>query len=472
MIAAIFGILICFGLGWTLLGLVHLRAPFSWINFYIKSGLIIGLGFGITSINYFFKLVFDIPDSWFYFLESCFFGIFLILLIWVNRGYISNPSPALAPKENKPKPSNYFQSIVILMFCIFVAGFILINLNLPHGDWDSWAIWNHKARFFYRSLSENRLNIMEDFNYFSFSHADYPLLTPLSIARIWSYGGKEIIFIPSAINFLFLVAIALILYGAVSHIKNRWNALFSIIALFGCSSFLKQSAIQMADVPISYFLLCSLVLFALHDYEKIQGKQYLIMAGIFVALSAWTKNEGLLFLCSIIFARFILVIFYFGFSKVSREIIWVVVGALPVLLVVTIFKVWYYSPNDLISANSLPHIAGFLIDPDRYWLILKSFCQESFKLGKGLFFILPILILLFWKTKYDDQKFNLHFILLVIIFILTGFFIIYLTTLPNLQWHLDTSMRRLLLQILPSALFAVFTYISISDAYIPKCLKN
>ena len=381
MIGTILGFLICFGLGWSLLKIVRLRAPFLWINFYIKLGLIIGLGFGVTSIIYFFKLVFDIPDGWFYFLELSFFGIFWILILWTNREYISDPSPVLSQKENGPKPSNYFLSIVILMLCIFVVGFILINLNFPHGDWDSWAIWNHKARFFYRSLSENRVNIMDDFNHFSFSHPDYPLLTPLSIARIWGYGGNEIIFIPSAINFLFFVGIALILYGAVSHIKNRWNALFSIIALFGCSFFLKQSANQMADVPISYFLLCSLVLFALHDYEKIQGNTYLMMAGICVALSAWTKNEGLLILCSIIFARFILVIFYFDFSKFSREIIWFTVGALPILLVLTLFKVMYYSPNDLISANNLSHVAGFLIDPERYWLILKSLCQESFKIG-------------------------------------------------------------------------------------------
>lgn len=472
MIEAIFGFLICFGLGWILLRVVQLRAPFLLINCYIKLGLIIGLGFGVTSIIYFIKLVFDIPDGWYYFLEFCFFGIFWILFIWENRKYIPDPPPVLSQKENEPKPSNYFLLITILIFCFFVAGFILINLNSPHGGWDSWATWNHKARFFYRSLIENRTNIMDDLNHFSFTAPDYPLLIPLSIARIWSYGGEEIIFIPSAINFLLLTAIALILYGAVSHITNRWNGLFSIIALFGCPFFLKQSANQMADVPISYFLLCSLVLFALHDYEKIQGKTYLLMAGIFIALSAWTKNEGLLFLCSIIFARSILVAFYFGFSKFSREIIWFAVGALPVLLVLTLFKVRYYSPSYLISINSLHQIAGFLIDPERYWLILKSLCQESFNLGKGLFVIMPILILLFRKKKYDDQKFNLHFILLVIIFILTGYFMAYLITPLNLQLHLDISMRRLLLQIFPSALFAVFTYISISNAPIPRFLKK
>jgi len=227
----------------------------------------------------------------------------------------------------------------------------------------------------------------------------------------------------------------------------------------------------MADVPISYFLLCSLVLFALHDYEKTQGKQYLIMAGIFVGLSTWTKNEGWLFLCSIISARLILVIFNSGLSKSFREIIWPLVGAAPVLLVVIIFKVKYYSQSYLISGNNLHQIAGFLIDPERYWLILKSFFLESFKVGKGLIFILPILILVFRRTKYEGQKINLRFILLAIIFILTGFFIVYLTTPLDLQWQLNTSMRRILLQLFPSTLFLVFTYISISNTYIPKWLK-
>jgi len=472
MIEAIFGSLICFGLGWALLRITQPRTPCLLINCHIKLGLIIGLGLGVTSINYFFKLVFDIPNNWYYFLEFFFFVIFWILFAWVNRKYISDPPPALSQKENESKPSNYFLLITILIFCFFVAGFVLLSLNFPHGEWDSWAIWNHKARFFYRSLMENRTNIMGDFNHFSFAHRDYPLLTPLSIARIWSYAGEEIIFVPSAINLLFSIAIALILYGAVSHITNRWNAIFSVIALFGCASFLKQSANQMADIPISYFLLCSIILFTLHDYEKTQGKSYLILAGIFIALSAWTKNEGLLFLCSIIFARFILVVFYFGYSKFFREIIWFVVGSLPILLVLALFKVWYYSPSYLISVNSLHQIAGFLIDPERYWLILKSLFQGSFNLGKSLFVILPVLILLFQEGKSGNPKFNLHFILLVIIFILTGVFIIYLITPLPLQWQLNTSMDRILLQIFPSALFSVFIYISIPDTSIPRFLKK
>ena len=70
MIEAIFGFLICFGLGWILLRIIQLGTPFLLINCYIKLGLIIGLGFGVTSINYFFKLVFDISDNRFYFLEA------------------------------------------------------------------------------------------------------------------------------------------------------------------------------------------------------------------------------------------------------------------------------------------------------------------------------------------------------------------------------------------------------------------
>src|SRR5262249_55515882 len=56
----------------------------------------------------------------------------------------------------------------------------------PYGDWDAIAIWTSHARYLYRDGPFWQKTILNTF------HAEYPLLTPATTARVWRYMGQEI----------------------------------------------------------------------------------------------------------------------------------------------------------------------------------------------------------------------------------------------------------------------------------------
>ena len=75
-----------------------------------------------------------------------------------------------------------------------------------------------------------------------------------------------------------------------------------------------------------------------HNYKSV------MLAGIFAGLSAWTKNEGLLFLLCVIITRLVIIIFRKGFGFYLKEVVWFMIGLLPVLLIIAYFKTQYAPP--------------------------------------------------------------------------------------------------------------------------------
>jgi len=474
MINGVIGFFVGGFLGGALLKISQIKPSASNGSFCLYGGLLVGLGFGLTSLIYFFKLVFNISNFRFIVFEAALCFAFIISIRIFKKNNFPQPTASHSLQKPETNISNNFKLILIFIICSVLLGFILYALNHPYGVWDSWAMWNQKAQHLIRAFNEGRTNILNDFKVYPFDNADYPLLIPLSIARIWIYGGKEISAIPFVVNFLFLIGITLTLYGSISFLENNLCGIFSIIALLSSWDLLRMSADQMADVPLSFFFLGVLVLFVLKDNleEDRMKRNYLMMAGVFSALAAWTKNEGLVFFFCVILAQLIVLFFKKRYLKGIREILWFVCGALPILGIIVLFKVNYGQQNDLIANISFSRVLECILDPIRYWSILKSFSVEFIKLNKGLVVILPLLIILFKKSENPLNPGSGQFIFLTFLLIGCGFFFVYLITPHDLEWHLATSMRRLILQLYPSIIFIVFSQVSIPENSIPGWLRK
>ncbi len=364
------------------------------------------------------------------------------------------------PKSDLALPFAFF-SIFALSFTIF----ILHSLKNPHGGWDAWAIWNMRARLLFRS-SDQWKNAL--FGRFGFPHPDYPLLIPSFISRCWKYLNKETTLVPVLLSMLFTFSTVGLLFSIIAISRTKNQGYLAALVLIGTSFFIKEGAAQCADVPISFYFLASILLFFLYDWTEGNNKNFLILAGLAVGFAGWTKNEGLLFIVSIIAARFILCVSKKGAKKFLNEMAFFLMGFLPILIIIIYFKFRLVPPNDWISLKLLTiegslTIISRLKDISRYFVILRVFLFRN-----RIINILPLLIIYLalvgirTEKKYRE---NLTFPVLILSFMIIGYFLVYLITPVDLYWHLITSSNRLFLQLWPSLLFIYFLIVN-SNSYL------
>lgn len=342
-----------------------------------------------------------------------------------------------------PKPKSKDNAPLWLHFTFYLflvlnlSTFIFLYLQDPHGGWDSWAIWNMRARFLYRQGDDwqDAFSPLLDW-----ALPDYPLLLPASVARLWSYGQSETTLIPFAVSLFFTFGTMGLLYFGLKEIKNKPHALIASLVWLGIPLFMTQG--QTADIPLAFFILAAFLLL------RTQGSSVLV--GFVLGLACWTKNEGILFALTFLLARMI------G-SRSLREIPLFLLGMLPSLIILLYFKIHIAPASYLFENQTLSGILEKLMDPSRYILILEAFFKQFTNREWNWF---PIILLIYpflmgCKIERKDNP-TLTTVLLAIGFMLLGYGLIYLLTPRDLQWHLDNSLNRLLLQLGPLFLFYYF----------------
>ncbi len=424
-------------------------------QFSIKSSFAVGLGLGISSCIFFvYLLVFGPSKVNFVVIEiPLLAALSLILLYAIKR---KNSVTNLEQSSELPLKwgfQSFLSASFYIAFILAMIVFILESLNNPHGSWDAWAIWNMRARFIFRAGDEWTQAFS---NLYSWSHPDYPLLVSGNVARAWSYIGSETTTVPMLLALLFTFATVGLIVSSLSHIRSHSQGLLAGLVLLGISYFIENGAGQCADVPFGFFILSSIVLFCLQD--RVGGKclQFVFLSGIMAGFSAWTKNEGLLFLIAVIIGRFVVLVPKKGWRVYLREMLSFIAGLLPILIIIVYFKAQLAPPNDFLSAQGLKSTIGRLTEFSRYLIVGKSFLTEFYALVKTRLIIFPI-CLVFLGLSYEKQyKTSSYSSFLMLFLMLSGYFIVYIITPADLEWHLDTSLKRLLLQLLPSAIFTFF----------------
>lgn len=411
-----------------------------------------GLGLGISSIFFFvYLLFFSRYTVGFIVSEAAVIILFISLLLFKKRRVISKIGPPSRPKSKISLPI-LLSFLIISLSAVYV--FVCFSLRNPHGDWDAWAIWNLRARFIFRSGAEWKDAFS---NLLSQSHTDYPLLIPGIISRCWYYIGNDTVIVPIMISFLFLSATAGLLISSISKISGRNQALMAGLVLLGTPFFIVEGASQYADVPLSFFFLATIVLFYIKDEFKEDKYRILLLSGLTAALAAWTKNEGILFVSSVILAHSVTVIFSRGLREYYREALPFFAALMPILFILLYFKINIASGSNIFSGQSLDLIIQRLTDFARYLKVGKAFVNKTFFFADGLLAGLFLYGLLLGRRITKKVASIIPY--LIICCMILGYFLIYIITPRDLDWHLRTSLERLLLQLWPSFIFIFFVNI-------------
>lgn len=336
---------------------------------------------------------------------------------------------------------------------IAIGSFVAASSVFPHGEWDAWAQWNLRARFVFRGFSDATWH-----NAFApvlaWSHPDYPLLIPMSVARLWIYAGTETLIAPIGLSGLLAAATAGAAGVAVARTRGAARGCLAAAAIVACPSFVRYSAAQCADVALGFFVLSAFILWA--EAEAAPGRRdYWMLCGASAALAGWTKNEGLavlaIFLAVLAFDRAM----HAG-RRGMRDTAWVLAGAAPVVLVIVVFKMTLAPPSYFTAEQSLAQAAGSLMDADRVRLVSLAMAREIWLTGATVVGVVPVLAAFAIARGIDAESPSASRAAVpAVLCVLVVYMMAYLVTPKDLAWQLRTSLDRLVLHVVPTLAWSV-----------------
>ena len=427
----------------------------TWEDLLLRVCLGAGVGHGITSCLFFlWLLLHGRADRSYLAVEAVVLAILLGAFLLRGRARTA-PAPAAPPPP--PAPLRYGRLVTAAFLASLGVAVVLIVdsvLRLPHGTgWDAWSIYGIRARAIILGGNQWR-------DAFSglllWSHPDYPLLLPLSTARVWLYAGSEIRPAQAILTAVFALATVGVLYATLATLRSRTQGCLAGLVLMGFTTFVDYAASAYADVPLLFFFAATFALIALRQQPGLESHRWLVLAGLTVGLAAWTKNEGLLFVICFLVAHLVVNVSAARRGSYPRELLFLGLGLLPVLAIILYFKARLPPPNDLMAAFGRRTLAN-LRDPHRYLRIARAFrAQLTYYSGHGVSFanLLPIYLVCMGATLQHRKSMTQMGLTLCLM--MAGCFFVYVTTPYDLGWHLDTSLDRVLMQQWPGFVLLYF----------------
>jgi hypothetical protein len=315
----------------------------------------------------------------------------------------------------------------------------------PHGTWDAIGIWNLRARAIARGAPDWAAIVSPALDW---SHPDYPLLLPVTIARLWAYAGSESTAIPAVVATLFVAATAATVVISVSRLRGWVAGLLAGTALLAARTYVAQSSCLCADVPLGFFALAAVSCAALALRQS--DAALLVLAGGAAALAAWTKNEGLVLLA-------LLGLFVAAVTRSPRALARVTLGAAVPMVAIAIFKVTL-APSSYLLDQGADALASKLGDQSRWMLVAGRFGDLLPAWGEvpgGAFAGLGLAVALTLQPDWAAARRAL-FALLVAAGMLAAYGVVYVITPADMRWQIATSFDRLVTQLWPAVVWAGF----------------
>lgn len=383
-----------------------------------RSIIATGIALGGISMLYFLSLVLRLP-----------FAVALLFILGVPGAFVwwfFKKTQAAADEQSY---------ITRLPLNILLTGVALIvvksqSLALKYGGWDAWTIWNYHARFM--ASADHWTNLFSG----TIDHPDYPLLVPaLNGFFLRLSAGAGATMIPFIFSFTVTLFIPVLIY-----METRLQSIIAAAAIFllmaGDNFFLQNSLTQYADAPLAFFFLGALVCITYAENDR----KYLVLAAACLGCCAWTKNEGIIL--AVVFITFYLRVFFS-----PKNLLYTLVGLIIPLVTLFVFKRFYAPSNDIVSKQGLATWHQLFM-VDRYKLVWSHFVQEldqNFYYAKVGFALYVLLCLL--GKKWPGKQF------LMVTTCIAAYLMVYILSTKDLEWHLATSLGRLLLQLMPAMMF-------------------
>jgi len=360
-------------------------------------------------------------------------------------------------------PIKWLKRLVIILLLITSGSFGLKTfIEDPHGTVDTRIVWNYRARWMFRGGDQwehafytpvaSDGELIDDQG-----HApDYPLLITGSVYRGWELIGDDHVVIPIMIAGLFTFGTYLLLYASLALLRNRNQGYLAVLFMLVSTQFMHLGTDQYGDVPLAFFILSTIALFALKDRHSSISLQTIILAGLTTACAAWTKNEGLVFFVLVILVRFIGQIGKQDWSNLAKEFFYFLLGTLPIMGTLIYFKLNFAPRNDLVNIYNLKQSVVHLLNPDRYLIVISEILKKVYFFNDKIVILMALYLLFSGFDRSGKVKKPILSHVLLLLLMVCGYAFAFLITTYDLRWHIDSSLRRLFIQLWPAWVFLFF----------------
>ncbi len=307
-----------------------------------------------------------------------------------------------------------------IAIAIYAAAYASFAVAGAPWHWDFWMLWGLKARTYFEhgGIDFRFLRAHE------FVHADYPQLIPLNLAFPMILTGA---WNDRWLGFLFAawaLAAALVVRDLAARELPPHAASAAALAMLALTS---SRYIGLAETPLIAFSLTGL-LFARRAILGDPSAR--VPAAILLGLAASTKNEGVTLLIAVALALLLCV----------RRLLVIPAGAMLVAAPWLIARAVLDLPVALAQSGPLDRLAARL---PQLGAIAAKLLE---RLDKPWLWAIVIVALVFARRE--------RFLVIVVAIQLAFFIAVYLTTPPEVVWHIETSWGRLSRQLLGPASYA------------------
>ncbi len=370
-----------------------------------------------------------------------------------------------APAANPSKRFPYLWALWIA----FAVGLVFFWLDFqaassanPAGQWDAMSIWNLRAHYLASGGELWRRAVTSELggHTTSMAHPGYPLFLSGFIAIQWSVAGGFDQIVPIAASLLFAVA-SLILLGA--SLASRGSVALGLLAwlvLLASEVFASQTAAQYSDLLQGLAFLSALVL--LEAAGERSGPRGLAAAGLAIGLSCWIKNEGWPF------ALAALAVAAWRFRL--RGMQWLAVGVLPGFLATAVLKVFFVQGHEDMFPRTAAEVMEKIAGAGRWWQAALGFGKAIFDAGRPWTHPVLLAAVLAAALRFVPaaERRGRLWLWIPVGATAAAEYSLYLITTSNLDWHISTTVNRLLAQLWPSLIWLFFLMLRApEDAFAP-----
>lgn len=346
--------------------------------------------------------------------------------------------PADAQEPAKPLKSKWAWCNLGATMLAAAATSSLVMVASRYGQWDALAMWNLKAAFLYRDPSRWQQMFSPAIAHTS---PDYPLMLPLTVARLWRYAGAETTWAPGVVSVLVTMSALTATYAAVAAVRGAALGAMACASVAATPFFVSQGGLQLADVPLSLMLLAGLSMAA-----TACDRRGWLTAGLLLGIGAWLKNEGLLMTLAALIAAACLA---------RRSVPWLALGAAPFVAMALLIKLVAHAPSEFFVEQSARTLLERITDVSRYTTILDYAFYVLWSVPGlwlwGAWIVYMVTAGIDARPRAAAAKITALTLLIIVV----GYGLVYLITPRDLRWHLNTSAGRLFLHLWPSIVFVL-----------------